>query len=72
MRKSGEDHPNARLTTRLVQSIRKMYYCNNMMQKEIGGLYNLPQPTISDVVTYKSWAHVPDTFRADEITRLTN
>ena len=69
MRKRGEEHPNRTLTEKTVQRIRRMYWCNNMLQRELAAIFNVKQPTISDVVNYKQWAHVEDDFRADEIRR---
>lgn len=69
MRKKGEKHPNSKLTTSVVRSMRRMYWCNNMMQREIAAIFNTTQPTVSEVVNYKYWVHISDDFRPDEIVR---
>ena len=53
----GEGHPHARLTVSDVIGIRQAA-ADGERQASIAARYNVAQPTICNVVTRKTWAHV--------------
>lgn len=69
MRKCGETHPNSKLTSTNVKAMRRMYWVNNLMQKDLALMFNISQATVSDIVNYKYWVTVPDSFHASEVNR---
>ena len=54
----GEEHGLARLTEEDVREIRRLYVEDRLSQVKIGKIYNVSQPTISDIVNYRNWRHV--------------
>lgn len=50
----GEKNPKVKLTEEQVREIRS----SNLLQKEIGKIYNLNQTTISKIKLGKIWTHV--------------
>ena len=69
MRKRGEEHHKTRLKEGAIQAIRKLYWVNNAPQKQLAEQFGTTQTTISEIVNYKYWSHVPDVFDAAEIIR---
>lgn len=69
MRKCGEKHPNSKLTSTNIKAMRRMYWVNNSMQKELALMFNISQATVSEIVNYKYWVTVSDNFRPEEIRR---
>jgi predicted XRE-type DNA-binding protein len=55
----GEGHANARLSTKQVKQIRKLYDTGRFYQKELGHMFGVRQSHISDIVTGKRWACIP-------------
>jgi len=51
----GEQHPKAKLTTKLVKKIKKMYNSGKYSQQKLATKFNVHQTTISCVVTGRSW-----------------
>ena len=69
MRKMREQHPNSKLTSSSVKAMRRMYWCNHIMQKDLALMFEISQATVSEIVNYKYWVTVPDDFRPEEVTR---
>lgn len=55
----GDAHPNSLLTRGAVEAIRRLAANSNLTQTEIGARYGVTQTCVSDVVTRRSWRHVP-------------
>jgi group I intron endonuclease len=54
----GDDSSNAKLNTEQVIEIRKAYAAGNKIGK-LAKRYNVTKTTISYIVKYKSWKHIP-------------
>lgn len=52
----GEGHPNAKLTEIQVMEIREL--AGTISERKLALKYGVSAPTISDVVTQRTWAHV--------------
>jgi len=55
--KRGEKHPNHKLTEREVKLIRT-YSGGGFTQKELAEMFEVSRPTISAIITRRSWRHV--------------
>ncbi len=54
----GENNPRAKLTEADVIDIRRMAK-NGMKQRDIAKIKNITRETVSHIVTYKLWKHIP-------------
>lgn len=52
---SADKGPGAKLNWFIVVSIRNNYDIFNISQRELAKWYNLPQATVHNILTYKSW-----------------
>lgn len=53
----GERHGQSKLNDKKIRNIRKLY-SNGWPQRIIAEHYSVSQPTISDILTGKTWTHV--------------
>lgn len=56
--KFGEANPFSKLTDKEIREIRQLYK-NGVLQKELAKMFGVLQNTISGIVNYKSWRHIP-------------
>jgi len=54
--KTGEDHPDAKLTRKDIKDIRERYECENLRQQDLADEYNVCQKQISNIINEKNWS----------------
>jgi hypothetical protein len=54
----GEDHPNARLTTKQVLQIRELYATGKFLQKDLAVRFNISRPSLRKIVRKQYWSHL--------------
>lgn len=54
----GDRHPDAKLSSKDVLKIRKLYSSGKFLQKELAEKFNVHRATISDINVKKSWGHL--------------
>lgn len=54
----GEKSASSILTEKSVLSIRKLYDSNEFSQTDLSRMFGVIQPTISQIVRRKTWAHI--------------
>ena len=67
--RQGEDHHNAKLTDKIVQEMRRLYWCENVRVFKIAYQFKCTYMTAYDVVKYRTWLHVKESFKSQEIVR---
>lgn len=55
----GEAHCQSKLTEESVKEIRKLYATGEWTQVELGRMFGVDNATISRIVRYEMWGHVP-------------
>jgi len=58
--KLGEDSPVCRYSAGVVSDVYKLAKNKIMSQEKIGRYYGMPQITVSNILTKKTWRHVTD------------
>lgn len=56
--RQGLAHPKSKLNPTIVKQIRKEYVEGNISMKALGEKYNISEPTVFQVVRYKTWKHI--------------
>jgi hypothetical protein len=54
----GEEHPNARLTSKRVLQIRELYATGKFLQKDLAVRFNVSRASLRKVVSRESWRHL--------------
>jgi hypothetical protein len=54
----GSSHPNAKFIEKQVKEIRQSYTGKRGERAQLAVKYNVTQPTISDILTGKTWRHI--------------
>jgi hypothetical protein len=54
----GEDHPNARLTSKQVLQIQELYATGKFLQKDLAVRFNISRPSLRKIVRKQSWSHL--------------
>lgn len=58
--KQGECNPKARLSGMKVLKIRTLYRTGQYLQRQLATRFGVSQLTISNIVTRKTWRHLPE------------
>lgn len=59
MLRTGEDHPNSKLTWGEVDLMRQLHEEYGLSAAEIARKLECPWSTVRDVVYYRAWLHYP-------------
>ena len=59
-RKFGEDSPVCRYTEDVIAKVYRLAKMKAMSQEKIGKKYSMPQITVSNIRTKKTWRHITD------------
>jgi hypothetical protein len=54
----GEDHPNAKLTTKQVLQIRRLYATGKFLQKDLAARFNVSRASLRKIVGKETWRHL--------------
>jgi hypothetical protein len=54
----GEDHPNARLTSKQVLQIRELYATGKFLQKDLAVRFDISRPALRRIVRKLTWRHL--------------
>lgn len=57
-RTSGEINGQVKLTATQVSEIRSRHWCQKVPQRALAAEYGVSQPTISNIITRKTWSHI--------------
>lgn len=69
-RPKGENHHAAKLTEKLVQEMRYLYWVKGITARCCAKLFDVNPQTAYDAVNYASWKDVEDIFGQDEVKRV--
>lgn len=69
MARPGEKHHCAKLTDAKVRAMRKLYWCDKICPTCLSLIYKANRQTVYDALTYRTWRHVKDTFKSEDIKR---
>ena len=57
---AGSDNGEAKITEAQALEIRRRYSAGGVTQKELGTVFGLKQPQISEIIRKTSWKHLLD------------
>lgn len=54
----GENHGEAKLTERQVQTIRRLYQSGGVLMRDLGAMFGVTRAAIGYIVNRKTWTHI--------------